>query len=384
LLPDLKHRTDLCRIVSCIFCCLIFLILPAQKQTSADQQKKISSAGVKKVEAIEKASLRISAADLDSAVLLAKQALLLSKLYKNDTCFALAYLAVGWCHYYNGNRDSAEYFLLLAVSLFHRNKMFTNEGRTLINLSYVYQESEEYIKLIDCLKKARPLIENDESVVCALDLTMGSTYGDMQMYDEGKRYIFSAIATTKKLGQTDFLSSCFSAMGYLFMQQENFDSALYYYRNSYAVSIQLQDIESMAVAADNLGEAFHKKYLASNCAGCIDSSYHYYKLALQWYDEMNSNGNTEYAKMNLGSILIDKKNYNLAEVYLTGALHYFDSLNDIKYVYTSSQLLSKLYYKTGNYKKAYDYQIAVLEYKDSLDRKKRADSIASMFAFYET
>jgi two-component system sensor histidine kinase UhpB len=366
-----------------MFFCLICFTSNAQQPVIANHKV---SAAVKQVEALEKQALHLSASNIDSAMLVAKLAVKLAGEFRNDTCFGFAYMPLGWCYYYAGNRDSAEYYLLKAANISRKVNLPLLEGRCLINLSYVYQDGAEYIKLLDCLKRARPLVEKDkdETILAGLDLTMGSTYGDMQLYEQGKIYIYSAIAVYRKLNQTSLLSSGYSALGYLLIQQGDFDSALYYYREGYAISVQLQDPESMGITADNLGEAFQKKAPGHNCSYCIDSAYYYYKIALHWFTEMNSPGYIEYAKMNVGSVLITKKDYNTADRYLAESFHYFDSINDVKYAYTSSQLLSKLYENSGDYKQAYTYNVVSLKFKDSLDAKNRADSISKMFALYET
>lgn len=380
----LKNQRSILKAFSCLLFCITYFHVSAQQNQKSKKISSKPSAIVRQIQVLEKRSLDLSASYIDSAMQLARLAVKLSGEYKNDTCFTFSYLALGWCFYYEGNRDSAEHYILKAANNARNLKMYLLEGKCLVNLSYVYQEGSEYIKLLNCLSRARPLVENDELTLSAIDLTMGSTYGDMQLYEQGKKYIFSSLAITKKLNRTDLLSSCYSALGYLLLQENNYDSALYYYRIGYAVSIELDDLESIALIADNLGEAFQKKSTGSTCAYCIDSAYYYFKTALHWYSEMNSPGNIEYAKMNLGSILISKKEYQTAEKYLMESYTYFNSIQDIKYSYNSSRLLSILYEKMGDFKKAYQYNIISLQSKDSLDHKSRADSISRMFAIYET
>ena len=382
----LKHQFKLYKLAFTASLLIIFFATNAQQSNNSKQNHSKISPAVKKIESLQIQSLNISAYNMDSAMLLAKMALKMSEEIKNDSGFANAYLALGWYYYYSGNRDSAEYFLLKSIELCRKVNMPVFEGKCLINLSYVYQDGEEYIKLIDCLKRARPLIEKtkDEIALSTIDLTMGSTYGDMQMYEQGKRYIYSAIVEAKKLNRKDMLTGCYSAYGYIFVQEGNFDSALYYYRLNYALTTELEDVEGKGIATDNLGEAFQKKAIKLNCKTCIDSAFQYYKLALYWFTKMNSDGYIKYAKMNLGGVLRIKKDYKQAEDFLIEAFQYFDSTNDIKYAYNSSQLLSMLYKDVGNYEQAYNYNIISQEYSDSLNNKKRADSISKMFALYET
>ncbi len=370
---------------SCFFCC--FFNAFTQQKNSGATGKVVSSLLVQQINKLSNKSLDLSAENPDSAIQLAKLALKISAESKNDTAFGYAYNAIGWSWYCLGSRDSAEYYLLKSISYFHKSGYFLMEGGSLLNLSYVYQDGEEYIKLLNCLKRARPLIEQtkDEDKLSMIDLMMGSTYGDMQMYDKGKQFILSAIATNKKFDSANGnLSSCYSAYGYLLMQQKNYDSALYYFHLNYAAGKQAYDPETIALAADNLGETFRKKSITENCSSCIDSAYYYYSLALHWFTALNSPGNIEYAHINLGSILIIKKQYQQAEKFLAQAYHYFNLVQDVKYAYSAAEQLSILYNEMGDYKQAYSFNIITQKFRDSVNNKNRADSIAKIFGLYET
>ncbi|HYJ64101.1 MAG TPA: hypothetical protein VEV62_10190, partial [Parafilimonas sp.] len=374
------------RIILVSVCCSASYLVHAQEVDSARKALQLARTLSGKAAALAELSIDLSASDPDSAFLLAKEGLQLSENIKNDTCIANCFMALGWCYYCLGRRDSAKLFLLQAQSLFHKIKESLREARCLVNLSYVYQDGEEYVELLNCLKTARPYVEKakDEMGLANIDLTMGSTYGDMQLFEQGKQYIRSAINTVKRLNRTDFLTSCYSAYGYIFMQENNFDSALYYYHVNYAVSKKLGDPQSEAYATDNLGEAFVKKYHQENCNACIDSAFYYYNLALYWFTKLRGEGNIKYEEMNIGGLLRIKKQYTASEKYLTSAFRYFDSTHDVKYIFNTAQELSKIYKDIGDYKKAYTYNLISQQFKDSIDKKNRTDSIAKMFAQYET
>lgn len=369
---------------ACFYCCLFNAF--AQQKNSDTKMKASGSALVKQINKLANKSLHLSAENPDSAMQLAKLALKISGESKNDTAFGYAYNAIGWSWYCLGNKDSAEYYLLKSVSYFHKSKHFLMEGGSLLNLSYVYQDGDEFVKLLNCLKRARPLIEQtkDEGKLSMIDLMMGSTYGDMQMYDKGKQFILSAIATTKKFDSSINLTSCYAAYGYLLMQEKSYDSSLYYFRTNYTIGTNTKDPETIAMASDNLGEAFQKKHLNKNCSACIDSSFHYYNIALHWFTVLQSPGNIEYAHINLGSILIIKKQYRQAEKFLTKAYNYFSSIQDIKYAYSAAEQLSILYKDIGDYKQAYSFNLITQKFRDSINNKNRADSIANIFGLYET
>jgi two-component system sensor histidine kinase UhpB len=386
LLCALKKQLLFSAIIFSFIISRSFLQLQAQQ---TDTVYKILNAPVsraKKLATLAKYSMELSGSNADSAMLLAKECMQQAIKFKNDTSLAYCCGSAGFCYYILGNRDSAEYYSLKAVSIFKKQKDSVNEAKCLLNLSYAYQDGQEYVKLLNCLKRARPLFEKkkDEAGLASVDLTIGSTYGDMQLYEQGKQYIRTAIATILRIKKTDFLTSCYSGYGYLFMQQNNFDSALYYYRLEYAWGKRLDDLQSKAYATDNLGEVFLKKYTETNCKVCIDSAFYYYHLALNLFGKMDSPSAIKYAEMNLGGILRIKNQYKDSEKFLADAFHYFDSTGDIKYAYDASQHLSMLYADMGDYKQAYKYNITSQKFKDSLDTKNRTGSIAKMFAQYET
>jgi two-component system sensor histidine kinase UhpB len=372
-------------ILQTCFCCCVFSAVAQQKKESR-KVKTHASVFVKKINKLTHQSMGLSAINPDSALILANLALNISNNAKNDTAIGDAYNAIGWSWYCLGNRDSAEYFLLESVAHFHKAKYFVLEGKSLVNLSYVYQDGEEYIKLLNCLKKARPLMERSEDEVglSLIDLTIGSTYGDMHLYEEGKRFILSSIAVAKNLDSLQYLVPCYSAYGYLLMQQKIYDSALYYFHINYVIGTQDKDAETIAYSSDNLGEAFQKKYLNNNCLACIDSAYSYYNEALHWFTKLNSAGNIENEYINVGSILIIKKQYAQAEKLLMQAYNYFDSIQDVKYAYNAAEQLSILYRDISDYRQAYNFNIITQKFKDSIANKNRADSISKMFAVYET
>jgi signal transduction histidine kinase len=363
-----------------------FSILPAQQNDTLYNILHAPVSLANKTARLSKYAMDFAATNPDSAMQIAEKGLQLSRNLKNDTGIADCSMAIGWCYYGLGNRDSSEYFLLSAAKFYHNIKDRFSEGKCLLNLSFIYQDGEEYVKLLNCLKAARPLFEktNDEMGLAQIDLTMGSTYGDMNLYEQGKQYIRLATSTVKRLNKVGFLSSCYSAYGYLLMQEKDYDSALIYYHMEYAVSKKIADAEGNAISTDNLGEAFLKKNNQQSCNLCVDSAFYYYRLALLGYTKLNSPGNIKYEEMNMGTVLRIQKQYKRSEKFLTNAFHYFDSSNNINYAYSAAEQLSNLYEETGNYKQAYNYNLITQKFKDSLDNKNRTDSIAKIFALYET
>jgi tetratricopeptide (TPR) repeat protein len=268
----------------------------------------------KKILALASLSFDLSYSNPDSSMLLANEGLTLSKKIKNDTCFAHCYMAAGWCYFCVNKRDSAEIFLSKASELFHEIKQISNEAKCLLDLCYVYDANKDYVKLLSCLRKVRPLkeAEKNEKSLANIDLLMGRAYGEMGLFADGKKYLRQGINTIKKINQTDYLPTAYLSYGRLLMKENNDDSAFYYYRMCYAISKQL-DPSDEASTADNLGEIFLKKYQKENCAACIDSAFQYYQHALYLYTKMNSTADIQNEHINMGKVLRAKERYKLRE-----------------------------------------------------------------------
>lgn len=377
-------------VVSLIFAaalCCVSESVPAQQADSLLTLLQRANNPVQKSFALAKYSFHFSSENADSAILLAKQSVQLAKNYNNDSALAEGYHAIGWCYFRLGKKDSAEYYLKKTRLLFGKLKDANNEGISLVNLSTVYNEYHDYPKSLACLIAARPLLENvkNESMLAYVDRTVGVVYRQQGLYKQSAEYFRSAIATFKRLNEPEHLADTYTSYGSVFWYQNAYDSALYYYRNAYNIFKRKNKLTvQLAYAAENVGLACYEKAERKNIAPWIDSARHYYTIALNTFTKLRLQENIEYEHINLGDILCIMKQYHASEIFLLQAFHYFDSTNNPNATYECLITVSKLYKETGDYKKAYEYTLLQQRYKDTVDKRNRTDSIAKMFAQYES
>ncbi len=373
---------------------VIFILIFSVKNLSAiaqiDSLKKVlSNAKNPSAEAfaLSMLSSALEASNPDTALLLAQQAVRISKNNNNDSNLAAAYHSMGWCYFRLGKKDSAEYFFKAAQVLYHSLKQNSEEGVCLVNLSTVYNEYQEYSKSLNCIKSARPLLENakNEKMLAYADRTVGVIYRQEGLYDQSIKYFLSAIFTFKKLNNLPYLADTYTSYGTVFWFQNKFDSALYYYRSSYNIQkYNIKNLSGEAYSAEDIAKAFYKKANEQNNHPWIDSAYNYYVLALNAFIKLGGKENIQFEKTQVGDVLRIMKQYKNAEVYLLNSYNFFDSTKEINDAYDAANALSKLYKDIGDYKKAYDYILISDQFKDTIDAQNRADSIATMFAQYET
>ncbi|HYK43641.1 MAG TPA: tetratricopeptide repeat protein, partial [Parafilimonas sp.] len=346
-----------------------------------------ASGTAEKASALAKFSFALASSHPDSAMLLAKQSLQLAQSLKIDSLIAASYNSIGWCYFRLGSKDSAEYFLEKARSGYHELRNANEEGKCLVNLSSVHNEYHEYAKSLTSLITARTLLEkaNNETMLAYIDRTVGVVYRQQGMYDKSAQYFRSAIATFKRLQNFSYLADTYTSYGSVFWQENNYDSALYYYRNAYTIyRTKTNNIIGKAYAAENIANAFYKKANEQNVHPWIDSAYFFYTAALNAFIKIGGEENIKFEQTYLAETLRILGQYETAAKYLDDSFRYFDSAGDVTYAYNTADGLSRLYKDQGDYKKAYEYALLAGQYKDTLDDRNRADSIAKMFAEYET
>jgi signal transduction histidine kinase len=358
----------------------------AQRVDSLQKALQFARTPSEKAYALAELSIRSTENNADAALHFAQQGVQLAENIKNDTAIAFCWRALGKSYYIMQHKDSAEYYLSKAQTLFHKLKDSGREALTLLNLGNYYLDDHQYMKGVNSLMAAKKLAEgiNDMETSGRIDYELGSAYADQGLYDEGKQYIRASVAMFKKLNSFAFLSDAYSSYGYVFLQEGNYDSALFYYRQEYEIDQRYRSFLPQGTCADNIGTVFYEMANESGTHPWIDSAYKYFQIALNDYLSTDSKWNIKYEKINIGSVLRNLKQYPASAEYLLDAFHYFDSVYDVNYAYMSAEELSTLYKEMNDYKRAYLFKEIGQKYKDTLDRRNRTDSIAQIFARYET
>ena len=332
-------------------------------------------------------SVYLSGTKADSAMMLARQGVELSKRINSDSGLANCYKSVGWCYYCLGKNDSAVSYTVLAQKLFHKLNDAKGEGSCLLNLGTVYNQTHNYTNSLNCLIAARPLLEKagDEVMLAYHDRTIAVVYREQGLYKEAGNHLLSAIHAFKKLNITNYLGDTYTSYGTVLFYQKNIDSALYYYRSAYNIFKNTPgNSASLAYSAEDIGAAFYRKADDKPVHPWVDSAYRYFTIALNTFSKLGSAENVQYEHLNLGQLLSDLKKYNTATQYLTQAFHYFDSVHNFAQCINATNALSALYKSKGDYRNAYEYSQLYDNYRDTFNAQNRADSIARLLGQYET
>jgi signal transduction histidine kinase len=369
-----------------VFSCCMNLYAQSSKIDSLKKLIQLAKAPSDKACLLAELSLKTSYYNTDSALLIVKQGLQLGISAKNDSAIARCKWVLGIIYFQLAKEDSGEYFMLQAQALFHQLKDDRREATVLFYLGAYYLDRNEALKAVSSLTAAERIAEsiNDSISLGKIGGRLGNAYAMQGFFNEGKQYARTAIAIFKNLNNMRLLAEAYSYYAYIFMKEENYDSALYYFR---VESKMDQDnhhfVTEEGIAAD-FANVFYHLALKTGDSRWADSAYTYYLISLKYVREELSEFDVKLEYIHLGSALRIMKKYKPAQQYLTGAFHFFDSIANANNAYLAADELSTLYKEINDYKNAYTYKLIGLKYKDTVDKINSADSITKIFARYET
>lgn len=373
--------------VSLILFLLVDLSSKAQGEDSLRLMLSHTTTAGERGQALAKLSFMLASEKPDTALFLANQAINIAGSLKSEAVLAAGYSSAGWCYFRLGKKDSAEKYLVLARNIFYKTGSSNDEAKCLANLSSVYCETKNYEKALNCLLPARTIFEKagNQKSLAYIDKQVGILYRSMGDYKRAKESLRSGIFAFSKLGALNYLGDSYSSYGTVCLLENNYDSALMYYRQAFTIfKDSLKNTSNEAYAAENMGDAFSQLTQAKREPKYGDSAYYYYAHALANFKEIGSTGNMKFEQVNLASVLIMQKQYKPAEQLLLESYSYYDSTDDAQMLEKVSQQLSFLYRDIGDYENAYRFDKVFDNWRDTIDVRNRADSMASMFARYET
>ncbi|MEP6674720.1 MAG: tetratricopeptide repeat protein [Ferruginibacter sp.] len=337
-------------------------------------------------EAMGSFAFELSKTKPDSALLVSLEGIKLAKQTNTALSLATCYNSTGWIYYVLGKADSAEYFLTNAKKIFNDLKNENQEARTLVNLSILYNQSQNYEKALACLLPAINLLEKgkDDKAKAYAEKMIGIIYRQQGEYDKAMFYLRASVQSFTKTNNRSYIADAASSLGALFINMRQFDSAFFYFHQSLTINSDDHNLYGMAYCCENLGDAFWSKSGEKLLQPYTDSSFWYYNKAYSIFLSLNNPADVIYEELNLGKVLRVTGEKQRAGLYLEKAFHYFDSTGDINYANEAAQQLIALYKDSHEFDKALAYAEKSQVYKDTLDSRNRSSTIANMFGKYET
>jgi len=176
---------------------------------------------------------------------------------------------------------------------------------------------------------------------------LGVTYHKLNLEKESFEYYFQALKLSEKFKHNRSITIALSGIGNVFIDTEEYDKALYYFKRVYALDVKSKNIKGQEYSLSNLGEVFlYKKE--------FDSAYYYINKALN-LTKKYKHKRSEAIRYNLLGLLFQKKeDYKKSTDYYKKAIPLFTKENNIRYLSNTLINIGKNQLYTGKHHEAFD------------------------------
>lgn len=344
-----------------------------------------------RVKTLVKLSIYVEKTNLDTAFMIANQALAIIKKCKVDEInlkkfTASVYAKLGNNYFLKGDFSNAlKYFNdqkklneeILKVQP-QRADVAKSNAMCISNIGNVYYRQADYPKALDYYFRSLKCIEglNDKAASSTCFMNIGIVYSVLEDYPKALDYYFKAEKIAKELGRKKTIMLTKSNIGSIYNFMKNYPKALDYLSSSLKIAEELGDKQSMGSTLYNIGSTYDAM---EEYTKAID----HYSRSLKLAEEMGDQMSIAFNLSNMGTVYTDLKKYKEAEMYLLRALALDSALGTFERTKDDEKNLSDLYDETKR------PALALLHYKkyiiarDSINNNESQKKMARTEINYE-
>lgn len=270
--------------------------------------------------------------NIDTALILTKEALIQAKALKNDTLQAEAYHTLGLNYQFKGSSELAIESYHHALKINESLGLYETSMKQLNNIGLLYREEEEYDLAIQYLEKC-------------LHISRENGYKKSEFFSYGN-------------------------IGYVLMKQNKWAEALQRFEKTLALSDHVNDTIGFCTIHYLIADVKlnQKDYPAAKV-------YAHKGLKLANYVDY-AIGKT-FCKRVLSEVYFKEKKYGQARATIFETLDYIKNKSVNLYLEDVLNVWYKIEYETGNYKDALEIQNRIYTRKDSLNQIKTKEKISN-------
>ncbi len=193
----------------------------------------------------------------------------------------------------------------------------SQQAKVLLNIANVYNATADYGTSAEYIMKSMEIQEalNDTFGIAVCRLTLGNVqYGQSNYKAAVVNYITALEMNRRSENNKVFEASTLGNIGAIMVEQERYDSALYFFRQAEVIFRQMNANAKIASTMNNVGSClFH--------LGQLDSALHYLWIAKSMNEELQRPGPLATSLMVLGDINDSLGNRDSAFYYYRRAFH---------------------------------------------------------------
>ena len=264
-----------------------------------------------------------------------------------------------------------EYFYILLDHLPDQQNL--RRGKVLSHISSIYTDIGNYAKAYESLLNSLEIFEinKDTTYICKAKYDLGNLDFYRQKYPEALIH-FKDVMTLLQSSQHESKSFKFAylaALGSTYEKLGQFEQALHYNETSLQIAIELNDLQSMAYAHQNLGTT----YLGT---ANYDFAMNHLNEAVELFAENDDLKGMAISHNYLGTLYGEVQNYFRAIFHFEEALRLSKQIKALQQVVDANKGLANCYEKLGEHQRSNDYLRTSYALKDSLINEKSVERMA--------
>jgi serine phosphatase RsbU (regulator of sigma subunit) len=359
---------------------LLFLFLVSSSILSAQGQKKIDSLerlqfnempDTQRVKVYTNLANLYRFIDADKQKEYATKAIGMGRGLSAPAILADAYNQMGLVLENEGRYDVAIQYYDSSKIMWSKEGSVSGEAKMDLNIANVYIKKADQEKATDFVLKSQQLQQsiNDTFGVAVCKFTLGNIYfGQGNSKKALRQYLDAWQLNRTSANNFEFESVVLSNIGGAFLELNQHDSALYYYRIARNNFVSRGFESRLTSNSIELGAAWRLK-------GNLDSALYYHRLALQQVQRMKAQDEVAKICMAFGDDFNQAGQSDSAIYYYTNALEQSKRIGLRETLLTAYLKLSQVFAAKKDFEKALDYSNSYHTLYDSLHGEEQASAI---------
>lgn len=359
---------------------------------------------------------------IDSAVLLANQAIKILDNKKSDSLICLlyanAYNSIGISYNNKGNYKQAAGSFEKAIYYDQKSKNYKKATEKILNLAIIYKSMGDYSKALSLYDSSLKVAgqysymnlyamtkvnmgvlnyeignydnalkdyyealelkkqEDDKNTVAILLYNIGLIYDEREDIEKANKNYFQALDLFREKENLYGEAYCLGCIGSNYVKAENYIDAIDYYNKAYEIHEKLENKQGMGEAFGEIGIVYYQnnKYRKAT---------EFYNLSLNLYKEIGYIRGVITILQRLGEIELKKENYREAQKLFILSKTKADSIKDKPQLKGAYEYLSETYLAMSDYKNAYINYKKYSVLKDSIFTEEAEDNITKLNAQHD-
>lgn len=357
-----------------LFCILLFA---CNNKTPIDTNPKSNI--LKRIDSLDRLAYDYTYINIDTAILYADSALLLSKEnnYQKGIAKALRNKAI---MAKNTGDEHSENYLLEAIKIGGKIRDTSLMSSTYSILGQLYgragnKQDEAVVAYLTSLELAEKI--NHKELIGAAFNNLGNLSIEIEDYEQAFEYFQKALDFNKAMNAKNGVIVTLSNFASTYSAQGNPQKAVTYYKEAIKITKEMNNKRYQAALINNIAFEYEN-------TGKLDSALVYYKQAAAQFDDINDLYGIALSKGNIAGIYLAQKKADLTIATTKEFMNFAKQVKAQKEIVRSHKFMSEALALKNNYEKAYKQRLIYDTLSDSIFNVDKNNIISELQLKYET